>query len=359
MYNRKFKIWPGFRKNKKHERVKNHATPGREQSILRPSSSNTISFNAMRFKPRIPAFINPSSIDGHLNSLLFNVKNLFIRSMAQRRWSVFKHNVVEENEHDDLLVDVANALRNYTSLGPEMGIKGMDEAFKSVEEVVADCGLFSLPAIWVSYLRMIRQGHQQFAKDFVLLALRHAKGQFGYDRKVQNHPFVEALVDLSNIDEIAGINPAQLSHVIFQAYRSFIDRAREQIGAGSLTTLCLWGDYVVYLDGSSVNETQAAVDNIRLGIKHAEQEHGKDGDFTLKLLGLTLYILQSNRTMADEAEKAAQDMFLRVDARRKKAGGGFGRGVANHVEGLAPNSWYISQKQKGLRGSDSLSGRFS
>jgi hypothetical protein len=113
--------------------------------------------------------------------------------------------------------------------------------------------------------------------------------------------------------------------VIFTAYRMCIAQVKEELGAFNLTYLSLWGDYVVYLDGKSTNETHAVVNDIRSVIKISEEEKGPDGgpdgDYTLELLGLTLYVLQSAPTMAEEAEKVAKELLVRVNQRRLKAGG--------------------------------------
>ena len=345
MYKRKFPIW-GW---KRYQKVKGYATPdrvlyttgavkrsGRRRNAApptmspediagldsrRPPSSNGAIFQPARFRPRISAHINLEPIDRYFDSILFNVKNLFINSIDEKIWKVFDNNVVEEDIHDDLLVGVAMALRNYTSLGTDIGFEGIKKAFRTLEKVVADCGPFSLPAIWESYLRMIRKGRGEFANSFLLQALKLAIKRFGYNSKVQNHPFVEALVGLWNIEKMVKTDRAQLEHVIFRAYRSCIEHTKEKLGPDNLTALCLWGDFVVYLDGSSTNETQAVVQSIRRGVECAELEHGWDGDHTIELLGLTLYVLQSDPTMAEEAEKVALDMLPRINQRQEKAGG--------------------------------------
>jgi hypothetical protein len=270
----------------------------------------------------IPASMSKTGIDKLVGTILVHVGDLYVSYHAQAKWKVTKQREVEEDIHDDLLVGVSTTLRSYRSLSPAVGDKGFQEALHTLEKVVgvregADCGLFSLPAIWESFLRMIRNKRPDLAGKFLLKALQLALERFGY-----LHPFVQVLF---TVLQVWREEPGQLEEVIFKAYRSCIAYVKEKFGAFNLTYLSLWGDYVVYLDGKSTNETQAVVDSIRSLIKIIEEEKGpdggKDGDYTLELLGLTLYVFQSSPTMVEEAEKVAKDMLLRVNRRVAKAGG--------------------------------------
>lgn len=263
-----------------------------------------------------------TEFDGLLSTILAKVKDLYISYPAQKKWKVEKQREVEEDIHDDLLVGVAASLRNYKSLSPAVGCIGFQKALRTLEKVVgvgegADCGLFSLPVIWVSFLRMVRDQRSDWAREFLSLALKLAVDQFS-----REHPFVQVLF---NFQRIWMKEPGQLEEVVFTAYRRCIAHVKEELGAFNLTYLSLWGDYVVYLDCRSTNETQAVVNDIRSVIKITQEEKGPDGgpdgDYTLELLGLTLYVLQSATSMADEAEKVAKELLLRVDQRRVKAGG--------------------------------------
>jgi hypothetical protein len=279
-------------------------------------------FNPTHFSMGIPAPMSNTEFDGLLSTILDNVKDLYISYPVQKKWKVEKQREVEEDEHDDLLVGVAASLRNYSSLSPTIGNTGFQKALHTLEKVVgvgegADCGIFSLPAIWVSFLRMIRNQRSDWAREFLSLALKLAKHKFG-----RLHPFVQVLF---NLQKVWATEPGQLEEVVLTAYRRCIADVKEELGAFNRTYLQLWGDYVVYLDGRSINETQAMVNDIRSVIKISEEEKGPDGgpdgDYTLELLGLTLYVLQSAPTMADEAEKVAKELLLRVNQRRVKAGG--------------------------------------
>jgi len=270
----------------------------------------------------IPAPISDTEFDVLLSTILNNVKDLYISYPAQNKWKVQKQREVEEDIHDELLVGVATSLRNSSSLSLEVGDKGFQKALQTVGKVVgigdaADCGLFSLPAIWVSFLCMIRHQRPDRASEFLSLAWGLAVHKFG-----GKHQFVQVL---HNLQKIWMKDPDQLEEVVFTAYRRCIADVKEQLGPFNLTYLSLWGDFVVYLDGRSTNETQAAVKDIRSVIKISEEEKGPgggpDGDYTLELLGLTLYVLQSAPTMADEAEEVAKELLIRLNQRRVKAGG--------------------------------------
>lgn len=266
--------------------------------------------------------MSDTDFDGLLGTLLAKVKELYLSYPAQNKWKVKNPCDVEEDIHDDLLVGIATSLRNYSSLSPVVGYTGFQKALRSVGKVVgvgagADCGLFSLPAIWVSFLRMVRGQRSDWARVFISSALKLARQRFG-----RAHPFVEVLRSLQGLwmEE-----PGQIEKVVFTAYRSCIAHVKRELGDSNLTYLSLWGDYVVYLDGTSTNETQAMVRGIQTVIRASEEDEGPDcgwdGDYTLELLGLTLYVLQSAPTMADEAEKVAGDLLDRVEQRKKKAGG--------------------------------------
>jgi len=278
-------------------------------------------FNPTHFNLRIPAPMSETDISGLMTTILAKVKHLYISHPAQEKWKVQKAREVEEDDHDDLLVGIAASLRNYSSLNPEIGERGFQQALHTLGKVVgvgegADCGLFSLPAIWESFLRMVRKNRFDWAEEFLSRASQLAIHRFGYE-----HPFVQVLVSLQKIPMMG---QGQLEKAILNAYRSCIAHVKQKLGPFNLTYLSLWGDYVVYLDGNATSETQDVVNNIRSVIKISEEEKGPDGgpdgDYTLELLGLTLYVLQSAPTMANEAEKVAQELLRRVDRRWVKAG---------------------------------------
>ncbi|KAH7363899.1 hypothetical protein BKA65DRAFT_489891 [Rhexocercosporidium sp. MPI-PUGE-AT-0058] len=184
----------------------------------------------------------------------------------------------------------------------------------------ADCGLFSLPAIWISFLRLVRENRPAWARQFLSLALKLARQKFG-----RKHQFVQVLF---NLQKIWKKDPDQITEVVLAAYGRCIEDVKKSLGAFHLTYLSLWGDFVVYLDGRSVDDTQALVEDIRSVIKIVEEEKGPDGgpnsDYALELLGLTLYVLQSaprSLTMADQAEKVAKELHRRLEERKAEDGG--------------------------------------
>jgi hypothetical protein len=109
--------------------------------------------NPRHFGMEIPASMSKTGIDKLISTILDHVGNLYNSYHAQAKWKVTKQREVEEDIHDDLLVGVSTTLRSYRSLSPAVGDKGFQEALQTLEKVVgvgegADCGLFSLPAIW-------------------------------------------------------------------------------------------------------------------------------------------------------------------------------------------------------------------
>lgn len=273
----------------------------------------------------IPAPIRDTEFDELMNTILNNVKGLYISYPAQNKWKVQKQREVEEDIHDDLLVGVAASLRNSSSLSRAVGNKGFKEALQMVGKVVgvgkgADCGLFSLPAIWISFMRLIRDKRSDWARKLLSLALKLARQKFG-----RKHPFVQVLL---NLQRIWKKDPDQIKEVVLAAYGRCIEDMKEELGAFHLTYLSLLGDFVVYLNGRSVHDTQTLVKDIRSVIKIVEEEKGPDGgpngDYALELLGLTLYVLQSapnSPAMADQAEKVAEELHHRLNERKEEAGG--------------------------------------
>ena len=160
---------------------------------------------------------------------------------------------------------------------------------------------------------MIQKGHTQYAKKFLSHALRLSILRCHYGR---NHPFVQVIAGLLEIERT---EPHMLEQVIFLAYRSCIGHVTEKLSSFHLTTLSLWSDFVAYLDSSSASEIKEAVDIFRRQIRRSEEDNGLDDDYTLELLGLLLYVLQSTESMAKEAELLALDMLCRVN-RRLQAG---------------------------------------
>ncbi|KAH8588450.1 hypothetical protein B0O99DRAFT_600794 [Bisporella sp. PMI_857] len=333
MYKRKFKKWdwkkygtkpsiPGPSRGPRGAPASSPGTTRDPTPTSRSSSGSTVAVpTSPRINIRIPTAMSKTNIMGLCEAMLFNAKELYLSYLSQKRWKVTNEREVEEDIHDDLLVGVATSLRNYDSLGQSglaISFKGMRQAFQVLEKVVgiqksADCGLFSLPAIWESFLRMIRKQKRDLAASFLSHAVQLAKQRFGKD-----HRFVQVLLILQKIQME---DSQQLANVIFTVYRSCIEHVENNIGSYHLTTLMLWGDFVVYLDGSSINQTRAAVNIIRRGIRKSETENGLDHAYTIDLLGLTLYMLQSDPGMAGEAEEVALDMLQRVERIKANAGG--------------------------------------
>ncbi|KAL2063808.1 hypothetical protein VTL71DRAFT_5613 [Oculimacula yallundae] len=272
----------------------------------------------------IPPTMRDTDFDAILNNVLNNVKNLYISYPDQNKWKVQNHRQVEEDIHDDLLVGVATSLRNSESLSLSIGNKGFENVLQMVGKVVgaeegADCGLFSLPAILISFLRLVR-GNRRWAKRFLKEVLKVAKKKFGH-----KHPFVKAL---SSLQKICNKDPDQtlITGVVLAAYGRCIEDVKGNLGTLHLTYLSLWGDFVVYLGGGSVNDTQALVKDIRNVIQVVDAEKGQNtgplSDYALELLGLILYVLQSSpKMMADQAEEAAEELNRRLEQRMVKDGG--------------------------------------
>jgi hypothetical protein len=153
-------------------------------------------------------------------------------SLSQGKWKVANRHVIQEDEYDDLLVGIANSLTDLKSLSPELGRLGLEKAFRMLDKVVGDCGLFTLRAIWVSYLRILRYGRPDIARYFLAEALQLARQKLLCD-----DPLVRALIWLRQV-EIT--NPDMLEDVIIRAFRHCISHVRNELTSSLLTTLQLW-----------------------------------------------------------------------------------------------------------------------
>jgi len=278
-----------------------------------------------RFHPKYSGIGIPASLSIDVTKLMDLViaktEDLYITYPAQGKWPVNKQREIEGDEHDDLLVGIATSVRNYSSLSPDVGDTGFQKALLTLGKVVgvgdgADLGLFSLPAIWVSFLRLVR-GRPVWASKFLSVALNLARTKFG-----RKHSLVQVLDNLKSIWEK---DPGQVEQVVLRTYRRCISQVKERLDPFNLTYLTLWADYVVYLDGTSDSETYDVVENIRGVIKVVGEEKGPDGgpdsDYVIELYGMMLYVLQSAPTMADEAEDVAKELLERLEQRRGRDGG--------------------------------------
>lgn len=266
-------------------------------SVCRPSNSDS----------SIPKAIIQTELDKYLSITLYDATNLYMGSLSQGKWKVANRHVIQEDEYDDLLVGIANSLTDLKSLSPELGRLGLEKAFRMLDKVVGDCGLFTLPAIWVSYLRILRYGRPDIARNFLAEASQLARQKF-----LRDDPLVRLLIWLRKV-EIT--NPDMLEDVIIRAFRHCISHVKNELTSSHLTTLQLWGDYVVYLDNSSADDIREILVNLQREVQQSEEDNGADDDLTLDILSMKLYVLQSTDSMAEEAELATRDILHRVNRR--------------------------------------------
>jgi hypothetical protein len=248
-----------------------------------------------------------------LKSILSHVKKLYLGSITQEKWQVKNQFVVQEKIHDDLLVRVGMALNNFDSHESNIGWKVVKKAFRTLERVVDDCGLFSLPMIWESYRRMIRKGYHVLATMFLEQAIGLAICRASRESSHEFHCSFARVLYL--IFVVQRDYPNVLEYVILLAYHECINYVLQELTSNHLTTLLLWSDFVVYMENSTASQIKQAVDNFRLVIKQAKIDNGVDGDFTLEILGLNLYVLQATDSTAAEAEQVASEMLDIVDRR--------------------------------------------
>jgi tetratricopeptide (TPR) repeat protein len=302
------------------EALQSHSSHGITVAGFTPPHNHHARFHPIYSGIGIPASIS-INVTELMDVIIAKTEDLYIKYLAQGTWLVNKQREVEEDIHDDLLVGIATSVRNYSSLSPDVGDIGFQKALLALGKVVgvgdgADCGLFSLPAIWVSFLRLVRGQRPVWASRFLSVALNLARTKFG-----RKHSLVQVLDNLKSVWEK---DPGQVEQVVLRIYRRCISQVKERLGPFNLTYLSLWADYVVYLDGTSDSETYDVVENIRGVIKVVEEEKGKDGgpdsDYVIELNGMMLYVLQSAPTTADEAEDVAKELLERLKRRKKKAG---------------------------------------
>lgn len=275
------------------------------------------------FSTGIPAAMSNTKFDGLMNTILVNVRDLYISYPAQKKWKVEKLRVIEEDVYDSFARTVEASLHKYCSVSPTAGYALFQNVLRMLERVVRkvgcrDCGLFSLPTIWASFLHMVRGNRLDWAREFLSRASAFAMHLFG-----RQHPLVQVLFSLGEIwmDE-----PGQLEEVVCTAFRRCIADAKEELGTLNPTHLYLQVDYALIFR-ISVNEIQALVHYIRSMIEISDEEMGPGGGtggvWALILSNATLCLLQSFPTMACEAEKVAKEYLFRMDRRRVRGAGKF------------------------------------
>jgi hypothetical protein len=158
---------------------------------------------------------------------------------------------------------------------------------------------------------MRRHCHLTLAERFLYHTLELALVKFSFGR---NHPFVQVILGLRNIEQI---DPNMLQGIIFEAYWHCIHQMRKKLTSHHLTTLTLWSDFVVYLDNSSARDAREALNSFQREVQKSLKVNGVDGDDDniFEILGLLLYVLQSNKSTVGEAKMVAEDMLRRVHGR--------------------------------------------
>ncbi|KAH7351241.1 hypothetical protein BKA65DRAFT_536247 [Rhexocercosporidium sp. MPI-PUGE-AT-0058] len=264
-------------------------TPSLSPSTIQSSSSNSGGFSPGTVTAHSPMIHHIASMgigasERLFTVMLFDVQSLYGSHIRADKFKVKDELKVQEDDHDDLFVIVGVSLRNVGSDNASAH-KMIRKAFQVLKKVVGakegyDCGFFSLPAIWTSYLRFIR--------------------------------------------EAQNTEPQNLEEIIFRVYRSCIDYVGKLLGNYNITFLSLWADFVVYLEKSLTNDTEVAVryflKEFDKAVQRSGKENGEYDDYTLKLLGMILYVQQSTPTMAKEAENTAKDMVRRIQKRVAETG---------------------------------------
>ena len=329
MYKRKFKAWgwTKYVKNNTQSDSRSCTDTRAYNSFLRESSASTNMTNersvtrssSQRSTVRVHLPLNSSipkatiqtERDKYLSHIYNYATSLYLSSFSQRKWKVENHRAIQEDEYDDLLTAIASSLADLKTLSTEVGILGLKRAFRMLDKVVGDCGLFTLPAIWDAYLRLLRKGRPDIARRLLAEALRLARQKFPPD-----HPLLRVLIWLRRV-ELA--DPDMLEDIILGVFRQCINHVRNTLTMSHRTTLQLWVDYLVYQDNSSANDITEILNHLQRELQQSEEENGEEDDFTLDILSLKLTLLQSTESLAGLAEHAARDMFSRAN-RRKDSG---------------------------------------
>ena len=253
----------------------------------------------------------------YYRSLLASLEALYIVQLP--KWKVHNKREVEEDDHDDLLVGIGSSLRDLDDVDKAFAHQGILRAFQTLKKVVGtkksqDCGFFSLPAIWHAYLRLRGENQYRMAKAFLFYASQYAMQRFG-----AHHPFVRALVLLQDaqrfeeVEEVRVADSQHLKHIVSNAYWNYIQAAK-QLGDDNITYLSLWADFVVYMNPSTAGQL---LYQLRRAVRVSDEHNVEHDEYTMKLLGMILYVLQSTRSMTVEAEQAAVDLVGRLDRKEQ------------------------------------------
>jgi hypothetical protein len=334
-YKKRFKKW-GL---KKYDTVKNYAPPGNRPIISQSHAGEHVQGSRSTSTPaqhkgdliqrnshrsagavvewtspavRMPMHIRPVEWQGQLTFILSQVENLYLGSMKRERWQVKDPFLVQEDQHDDLLVLVGTALLNFDSQENGTAWAVLRKAFVTLDKVVADRGVFSLPMIWESSRRMIRKGHPDLASKFLAHAWEFAR------TKARDEPRDPFVLVLAGLREVEKTHPERLEDVILKAYSSCIQHVLQKLTSNNLTALTLWSDFVVYMDHRGAREVSQAADHLQTKIQQSELDNDMDDDKILEVRGLSLYVLQTTPETAGEAEEVALDMLCRVNRRLQK-----------------------------------------
>jgi hypothetical protein len=208
--------------------------------------------------------------------------------------------------YNDFLNGVQNVVYDLSSSSTGIGIFALKRVFKSLAEIVGDCDLHSLPAIWQSCIEIIEADLLDLGEEFLVRALQLSWQRFG-----SGHPLAKVL---DGFCELQRTDPDLVEIVIRRAYQSCTCHLENVLTLSHPTTLEFWATYMSGVRTFTADDVKKTLVNLRYNLQISEEENGTDDDYTLDFLDSIRHVLWTAGSNA-EAEATANDIISRVNRR--------------------------------------------
>lgn len=244
--------------------------------------------------------------DRCIGSILHHTKSLYIGSLSEGKWNGLRDDGLPTNGYIDFITGVRMVVYDLSSSSTDIGIFGLERVFKSLAEVVRDCDLHSLPAIWQSWMVIIEADLLDLGEEFLVRALQLSRQRFG-----SGHPLAKVL---NGFCELQRTDPDLLKIAIIRAYRSCTCHLENVLTLSHPATLEFWAAYMRGVWTFTSDDVKKTLVNLRYNLQISEEENGTDDDYTLGFLDSIRDVLRTSGSDA-EAEATANDIISRVNRR--------------------------------------------
>lgn len=247
-----------------------------------------------------------SDTDKCIGSILHHTRSLYISSLSEGRWKESNDDGLLRNQYSNFNTSVHTAVKDMNSSSTNIGMLGLKRIFKALDNVAGDCDIFSLPAIWESWRRLIGGNLPGLGNQLLVRALQISQQRLG-----SGHPQVRVL---AGICELQRFGSDLLEIVILQALRSCICHLENVLTLSHPATLIFWVFYLGNLDTLPSDDVETVLLNLRHQIRRAEEDNGVDDDYTLGILECLISLVEMTGPEA-EFVSMTNDMLSRVNRR--------------------------------------------